>query len=117
MRKAVSALILIPLAILIVMFGVANREIVTVSFDPFDPADPAIALRLPLFILIFIMVGLGVLVGGMAAWLKQHKWRVRARRAESAANELRGRLDAERNRGGRLPAPIDSRSLVVPPPV
>ena len=39
MRKAVTALILIPLAILIVMFGVANREAVTISLDPFDSAQ------------------------------------------------------------------------------
>ena len=28
--------------IVIVMFAVANREIVTVSFDPFDPRNPAL---------------------------------------------------------------------------
>ncbi len=51
---------------------------------------------MPLFILIFVLVGLGALIGGVAAWLKQHKWRVRARRAEAEARELRNRLDAER---------------------
>ena len=116
MRKTVTALILVPLAVLIVMFGVANREIVTVSFDPFDSARPAFALRLPLFILIFVLVGLGVVIGGAAAWLKQHKWRARAWRAESAVRDLRERLDAERTHGN-LPAPIESPSLVVPPPL
>ena len=90
------------------MFAVANREIVTVSFDPFDPAQPAMALQLPLFVLIFVLVGLGVLVGGIAAWLRQHRWRVRARRAEAEARELRARLDA----AARAPAARARRAAV-----
>ncbi len=117
MRKTVTALVLVPLAVLIVMFGVANRELVTVSFDPFDSARPAFSFGLPLFILIFVLVGLGVVIGGVAAWLKQHKWRARARRAESTVRDLREQLDAERSHGGNLPAPIESPSLLVPPPV
>ena len=41
-RKLVSALILVPLAIVLIAFAVANRDIVTVSLDPFDHADPAL---------------------------------------------------------------------------
>ena len=48
MRKIVTAFVLVPLAIIIVMFAVANREIITVSFDPFDSARPAFALKMPL---------------------------------------------------------------------
>jgi uncharacterized integral membrane protein len=115
MRKAIAALILVPLGIVIVMFAVANREIITVSFDPFDADRPALAVRLPLFILIFVLVGVGVVVGGIAAWLRQHKWRSRARRAEAEAHALRTRLDAAApNRG--LPAPADRPpALTVPP--
>ena len=35
-QKLISALILVPLAILFVVFAVANRQTVVVSFDPFD---------------------------------------------------------------------------------
>ena len=116
MRKIVSAIILIPLAVIIVMFAVANREIITVSFDPFDSAHPAFALKMPLFILIFALVALGVVVGGIAAWLRQHKWRARARRAEAQARELRTELDARRAQPS-VPAPLDNPTLIVPPPV
>src|SRR6185295_5702412 len=103
MRKFVAIAVLVPLAIIIVMFAVANREVITISFDPFDSAHPAFALRLPLFMLIFALVGLGVVVGGIAAWLRQHKWRMRARRAESEARDLRSRLDTDQPRRN-LPA-------------
>ena len=114
MRKLVSALVLVPIAVVIVMFAVANREIIAVSFDPFDSMQPAFALKLPLFILIFVLVGLGVLIGGIAAWLRQHRWRVRARRAEAEARELRERLDAERT-PAVPPAAMDAPPFIVPP--
>ena len=114
MRKIVTAFVLVPLAIIIVMFAVANREIITVSFDPFDSAHPALALKMPLFILIFVLVAVGVVVGGIAAWLKQHKWRMRARRAEAEARDLRLRLDSGEPRRN-LPAVMDTPPFVVPP--
>src|SRR4051794_41868934 len=93
MRKFVAIAVLVPLAIVIVMFAVANREIITVSFDPFDSAHPALALKMPLFMLIFVLVAVGVVAGGIAAWLRQHKWRMRARGGGS------------RGRGPRAPPP------------
>jgi hypothetical protein len=95
MRKFVAIAILVPLGVILVMFAVANRQIAAVSFDPFNSAEPAFALKMPLFVLIFVLVGLGVLIGGIAAWLRQHKWRVRARQAEAEARDLRARLEAQ----------------------
>ena len=115
MRKFVTAAIFLPLAVIVVVFAVANREIITLSFDPFDSVQPAFAVRMPLFILIFVLVGLGVLIGGVAAWLKQHKWRVRARRAEADARDLRTRLDAERP-ARSVPAPPEPAPPFVVPP-
>src|SRR5665213_442940 len=110
MRKFFAYAVLIPLAIVIVMFAVANRGTIMVSFDPFDPVHPAFAMQLPLFMLIFALVGLGVVVGGIAAWLRQSRWRMRARRAEAEARDLRGRLDAE-------PPRRDVPALEVQPPL
>ena len=82
LRKIVAALILVPLAVVIVAFAVANRQIVTVSFDPFSPERPAASVTLPLFALVIVLLILGVLIGGIAAWLRQGKWRRTARRLE-----------------------------------
>ena len=38
LRKIVTAIIVVPLAAVIVAFAVANRQTVTVSFDPFSSA-------------------------------------------------------------------------------
>ena len=116
MRRLLGLIVLIPLAVALVMFAVANRESVSVSFDPFDTAQPAVVIRgIPLYLLIFILLGLGVVIGGTAAWLRQRKWRVRARWAEAETRELRARLDRQDLRGG-VPARSNATPpLVVPP--
>jgi uncharacterized integral membrane protein len=121
-RKIVSALILVPLAIVIMTFAVANRQVVIVSLDPFDQAHPAVAIALPLFALILALIIAGVVVGGVAAWLKQSKWRRAARRAEHEARELRAEVDAlRRGDTAEPPAPVMPADyvprLTIPPPV
>jgi len=92
-RKIVTAVILVPLAAIIIAFAVANRQTITVSFDPFDATQPAYAAALPLFVLIFILVIFGVILGGTATWLRQARWQWVARRAENENRELRLQLD------------------------
>ena len=122
-RKVVSALILVPLAIILISFAVANRQSVVVSLDPFDQAHPALSYSLPLFALILVLIIAGVILGGVAAWMRQAKWRRAARLAEREARELRSELDQlKRRRGGMAepPAsalPVDyAPQLTIPPP-
>src|SRR2546423_15414502 len=98
-RKLVLVIILVPLALAFITFAVANRQIVVVSLDPFDQAHPAIAISLPLFALTLLFIIGGVVVGGVAAWLKQSKWRRAARRAEWEARALRAEVDELKWRG------------------
>jgi uncharacterized integral membrane protein len=97
-RKILAVLVLVPLAILIVAFAVANRQTVVISFDPFSSVDPAYAARLPLFVLIFALVLLGVIVGGIATWLRQASWRRTARALDSDVRVLHQELEAMRRR-------------------
>jgi len=119
--RIIRALILIPLAVLIIGVAVANRQVVTVSFDPFDQASPAYALSLPLFVLIIVLLILGVVIGGVATWLGQNKWRRAASRYEAEARRLRMERDAARGREtpvprSAAPRPQKSPPLTIPPP-
>jgi uncharacterized integral membrane protein len=121
-RKVVTALLLVPLAIVLVTFAVANRQTVVVSFDPFDQAHPAFALALPLFALVLALVIGGVIVGGIAAWLRQGRWRRAARLAQTQARELRSELERLKRGGGPVqlaagPSGADyAPRLTIPPP-
>jgi uncharacterized integral membrane protein len=91
-RKIVAALVWIPLAILFVIFAVANRHLVTVSFDPFNSTTPTVALTLPLFVVLILVAILGVLAGGAATWLRQGHWRRAARAHAAEARDARSQL-------------------------
>lgn len=98
LRKIVAVLVLVPLGVLIVAFAVANRQTTVISFDPFSAADPAYAARMPLFVLIFALVILGVIVGGIATWLRQASWRRTARALDADIRILHQELEALRRR-------------------
>jgi hypothetical protein len=70
---------------------------------------------MPLFILVFLLVALGVLIGGIATWLKQHSWRVRARRAEAEARDLHAQLHAAQGPKAGVPAPREAPPFAIPP--
>ncbi|HET8918410.1 MAG TPA: lipopolysaccharide assembly protein LapA domain-containing protein [Xanthobacteraceae bacterium] len=89
-----------PLAIVVIAFAVANRQIVTVSLDPFSAEHPAASLTLPLFALVIVLLVLGVLIGGIAAWLRQSKWRRTARRLEREIADLHIEIEALKRTGG-----------------
>ena len=114
-RKIVTGLGLISLALVLISFAVANRQMVTVSLDPFDQENPALVFSQPLYLLIFAVLIVGVVLGGCAAWLRQRRWRARARRAETQVSALRAKLGEPGASSGAPPADQRLR-LIVPPP-
>lgn len=113
MIRFLKALILLPIAILIVLLAVANRAPVTLSLDPFSQDAPEFATQLPLFAVIFAAVMVGVLIGGVASWLTQGKNRRAGRRFRREANQLRHETERLRNHNGTgttLPATVPSSS-------
>jgi uncharacterized integral membrane protein len=114
MRKFFTALIVIPLGLLFVVFAVANRHFVTLSFDPFNARDPSIAIALPLFAVIILVAMLGVVAGGIATWIRQGYWRRSARQYEAEARQARAEL-ADLRASTTAAAAGDSRFLALPP--
>ena len=113
MRKFFTALVVIPLGVLFIVFAVANRHLVTVSFDPFNTVNPSVAVTMPLFVAIIVVAILGVAAGGTATWFGQRRWRRAARQHEAEARRARAetadlRAAAVVSRGGtpQLAAPV-----------
>jgi uncharacterized integral membrane protein len=112
MRKFFTTVVMVLLGLILVDFSLANRHFVTVSFDPFNSTDPAIAVSMPLFAVIIAVAILGVAAGGMATWFRQRHWRraarqneADARRARAEAADLRAAAAVSRLDQARLPAP------------
>jgi uncharacterized integral membrane protein len=115
MRKFLTALIVVPLGLLFVVFAVANRHNVTVSFDPFNSRDPSVGVTMPLFAVIIVVAILGVVAGGIATWFRQRHWRRAARQWEADARRAQAQL-AELRAGAMTPSRGDPQRLLALPP-
>jgi uncharacterized integral membrane protein len=113
LRRFVTLIVLVPLAVVIIAFAMANRESVRVSFDPFSASDPAAAVTLPLFVLIIVLLIIGVLIGGSASWIRQGRWRGSARRFERELRHLRDKLSVLESAAGKPASAPEERK---PPP-
>lgn len=89
-----SWILLPPLAVLAVAFAIANRHGVMVRLDPL-PFEKV----LPLYLLIYGGILVGLLAGGLASWLRGGAWRGEARqqrrRAVRAEKEIAQSAAAE----------------------
>jgi hypothetical protein len=102
MTRLVVALVMILGAAALVAFAVANRTAVNVSFDPFEPTDPAFILNLPLWIVSFAVLSLGVAIGGIVSWFSEGKRRRHRRRLEAELARVRAEFDrAKRDAASR----------------
>ena len=114
MVRFLKLLVIVPVAAVILAFAIANRQVVPVSLDPFAEAGASSALlTAPLFILLFLALIVGTLVGGIAAWLGQGANRRRVREARDDAE--RWRAEARRLREQPpmvVPAAAAGRSLI-----
>ena len=81
-------------AVLLVTLAVANRHAARLVLDPFNPQNPVISLELPFYGYLLGVLILGVMLGGVAAWLSQGKWRHLARLRTVEA--VRWKAEAER---------------------
>jgi len=101
MKTFLKWLVLAPLLVVVLVFAVVNRGVVTVSFDPFGGASSGLSMSAPLFVVLFVTAIIGVIVGGVAAWFEQGRHR-------RAARELRAELARLRAEGEhfRLHAPL-----------
>ncbi len=66
-----TLLVVVPVVSVAAVVAVANRADVTFSLDPFSVEAPALALTMPLFLLIFLTFLLGVVLGGLTVWWRR----------------------------------------------
>jgi hypothetical protein len=91
-RKLVLAFVLVPLGVVLIALAVANREPAQLVLDPFG-ASSGPSLEGPFFLFLLGAFALGLLIGGMATWVGQHKWRRIAREETRQARDWRRQAD------------------------
>ena len=89
LNRLVLIAIVVPLAIVLIALAVANRAPVAFTLDPFNPGNPALTWQMPLFVLLFGAVALGMVIGSLATWARQGRYRKLARQRGQEAEALR----------------------------
>jgi len=89
MNRVLTIVVLVPLAIILIALAVANRGAATFTIHPFNPGNPGLSVEWPLFVLLFVALGVGLLLGSAATWLRQGRYRKAARERASEVRALR----------------------------
>ena len=109
--KFLKLLVLLPIAAVILAFSIANRQTISISFDPFSAPDASSAfVTAPLFLLLFLALIVGVILGGIATWFTQGKNRRKARAAREEAEQWREEVLRLRRQPPLVVAPQSSSS-------
>lgn len=102
-RRIIGWVVLVPLCVVLIVFALANRQFIVLNFNPFVPADQlqAPGYGVPLFLVMYVVLLIGVLLGGVATWFAQGLHRQRARHWRREANSLNTELEALRKTHGQ----------------
>ena len=92
-RKLIVALVVVPLGVGLVALAVVNRKPALLILDPLGGTEPGLSLEAPLFLFLLGAFALGLVVGGIATWLGQGKWRRQAREETRQARDWRRQAD------------------------
>jgi uncharacterized integral membrane protein len=105
-NRIVGWVVLVPLCLGLIVFALANRHIVAINFNPFAPVEGDVApgYGVPLFVVLYVVLLVGVLLGGIATWFAQAHHRRSERHWRREAHLLNGELEKMRRNQGQVNA-------------
>ncbi len=95
-------LLLLPLILIFVAFAVANRHGVTLSLDP-----TPLSIEAPLYGLVFAGIFIGLITGGLIAWIRGGRTRRLLREEQRTVRRLEGEL----HKAGDIGATVEQAAL------
>lgn len=87
-KRIIALIILVPVAVILIAFIVANRALVTLALNPFN-VEGGLSFTAPFFVWLFVFLVTGIVIGGATVWVTQSRYR-------KALRETRETLAAER---------------------
>lgn len=101
-KRIINILVLIPIGIVLIVLSVANRQAVTLALNPFRPEDSVLSVTAPFFVYLFLAVILGMVIGALATWFTQGKYRKRARIEASEAVKWHSEAEKHKTRADAI---------------
>jgi uncharacterized integral membrane protein len=94
LRRILWLVLAFPGAVALITLAIANRHPVQMVLDPFRPEAPLLSVSLPFFAYLLGALIAGVVLGGLATWITQGRYRRNARLQSSQAR--RWQVEADR---------------------
>ena len=97
-KRIVGWVVLVPLCAVLIVFALANRQLVVVNVNPLAPSEALATpgVGVPLFLVLFTVLLLGVLLGGIATWFAQGPHRREERHYRRETERLHRELEVAR---------------------
>ncbi len=93
LKKFFWVVIMFPIGVILVTLMVSNRHDVGFVYNPFAPREFAQKFEMPFFFYLLGALIIGTIIGGVATWLAQGRWRKVARTRSREAREMRRKAD------------------------
>ena len=101
-KKLINLIIFVPVGIVLILLSVANRGVVSLALNPFQPDDQLLSVSAPMFVFLFSALILGMIIGSVATWFGQSKHRKRARREAREAVKWQAEAGQQKARAESL---------------
>ena len=93
LKRTFWIVIMFPVGVILATLMVINRHNVGFIYNPFAPREFAQKIEMPFFFYLLGALIIGTIIGGMATWFAQGRWRKAARKRSREAHELRKKAD------------------------
>ncbi|WP_108385076.1 LapA family protein [Yoonia sediminilitoris] len=101
--------------LILILIGLANRDFVTLRAMP-EPVSDLLGvspdISLPMFVVILLGVGAGLLIGFFWEWIREHRIRADARRKAREVETLRREVEQLRGAAARAQSDDDVLALL-----
>lgn len=114
MRRILTWLVWLPLILVVVALGVANRHPLTLSWNPFEPSSVVDGIQVPVFVGLLAAFAFGSIAGGFIVWNTQRKYRRAYREERRKAERLTGDVQRMKAEAAAPPPAAGVAALPVP---
>jgi len=104
MLRFLKYIIIVPVAIVLLVFFYANKHMAIVSVDPNLGDGSPLSVRAPLFVVIIASVIVGAIAGSVTTWFGQGRHRKLARQLRVERDRLKADFEATKARSTQVAA-------------
>ncbi len=109
MRRFITWIVGLPVAVAATVVAVANRQTVGLELWPFP-----VVVETPVFLVLLLSLATGLVVGFGLAWLSQARWRRQARQSRRQVESLEREVEVLRRRTAQAAVPANA-PVALPP--